>query len=133
MGKLAKKFAIGALIAGSVGYVAGILTAPKSGQETRKDIKNEVTKRISEAEKELKVLLVDLNKIIDEAKNVADKFSGTARKDLDELVSVAKESKEKARKLLSAVHEGDAEDKELHTAIKEANAAIDHIKDFLKK
>jgi len=35
-----KKVALGALIAASVGYVAGVLTAPKSGKETRQDIKN---------------------------------------------------------------------------------------------
>ncbi len=133
MGKTAKKFALGAIIAGTIGYIAGILTAPKSGQETRKDIKNEVTRRLSEAEKELKTLLVDLNNVIDEAKNLAERFTGSARKELDELVSVAKETKEKARKVLSSVHEGDAEDKDLNAAIKEANAAIDHLKDFLKK
>ena len=33
------KFALGALIGVAVGAVAGILTAPKSGKETRADIK----------------------------------------------------------------------------------------------
>lgn len=32
------KFAIGALIGAAAGLVAGILTAPKSGKETRQDI-----------------------------------------------------------------------------------------------
>ncbi|MCA1806602.1 MAG: YtxH domain-containing protein, partial [Actinobacteria bacterium] len=32
------KFAIGAVFAAAAGYVTGILTAPKSGKETRKDI-----------------------------------------------------------------------------------------------
>lgn len=133
MKKSAKKFAVGAIVAGTVGYIAGILTAPQSGKETRKDIKDEVGKRISEAERELKVLLVDLNKIIEEAKTVAAKFSGSAHKELEELVGKARDSKEKARKVLSAIHEGDAEDKDLRTAIKEAKDAIDHIKTFIGK
>jgi gas vesicle protein len=33
------KFALGALIGAAAGFVAGILTAPKSGKETREDIK----------------------------------------------------------------------------------------------
>ena len=35
----AGKFAIGAAIGAAVGVVAGILTAPKSGKETRADVK----------------------------------------------------------------------------------------------
>lgn len=34
------KFAIGAIIGAAAGVVAGILTAPKSGKETRADLKN---------------------------------------------------------------------------------------------
>lgn len=33
------KFAIGALIGVAAGFITGILTAPKSGKETRQDIK----------------------------------------------------------------------------------------------
>lgn len=33
------KFALGALIGAGIGLVAGLLTAPKSGKETRADIK----------------------------------------------------------------------------------------------
>jgi gas vesicle protein len=128
-----KRVAVGTLIAGVVGYLAGILTAPKSGKDTRDEIKRDVTKKIKEAENELKTLLADLNKILDEAKKVADKFSGTAKKDLDGLTDSAAEAKEKVRKMLSAVHDGDTEDIDLHTAIKDANAAIERIKEFLKK
>ncbi len=134
MGKSAmKKVAAGAIVAGALGYVVGILTAPKSGKDTRKDIKNEVSKRLSEAERQLKVLLADLTKLITDAKVVADKLSGSAQQELVEIIAKAKESKEKARNVLSAVHEGDAEDKDLQSAIKEANAAVSHLKAYLKK
>lgn len=56
-----------------------------------------------------------------------------ARKELDTLVDKARDTKEKAREVLSAVHEGDAEDKDLKRAIKDANEAIEHLRDYLKK
>jgi gas vesicle protein len=37
------KFALGALFGAAAGLVAGILTAPKSGKETREDIKAKAT------------------------------------------------------------------------------------------
>lgn len=37
---MSRKFAIGALIGAAAGVVAGVLTAPKSGKETRADLKH---------------------------------------------------------------------------------------------
>ena len=36
---MSKKFGLGLAVGALVGAVAGILTAPKSGEETRKDLK----------------------------------------------------------------------------------------------
>ncbi|MEO7364397.1 MAG: YtxH domain-containing protein [Candidatus Saccharimonadales bacterium] len=47
--KTTKKLAIGAAIAGAAGYLAGVLTAPKSGKATRDDIKDATQRGISEA------------------------------------------------------------------------------------
>jgi gas vesicle protein len=132
MGKT-KKIAIGAAVAGAAGYLAGILTAPQSGKETREDLKDVAEKGLSEAEKDLKKLHTDLSKVLDDVKDHGDKFGGRAQKDLNDLLDKAKDTKEKAREILSALHEGNVEDKELRKAIKDANAAIDHIKDYLKK
>ncbi len=38
------KFALGAVVAAAAGFVAGILTAPKSGKETRDEIKDKAVK-----------------------------------------------------------------------------------------
>lgn len=133
MDKRAKKFAIGAAIAAAAGYVAGLLTAPKSGKETREDIKNTAVKTYKAAEKELKELHTELNKLIGEAGKKAGELKGTAQKNFDKAVAGAKVAKEKARELLSAVHEGDAEDKDLDNAVKEAKKAVEHLKSFLKK
>lgn len=133
MGKRVKNLAIGAAIAGAAGYVAGILTAPKSGKETRNDLKDAAEKGLTEAEKDLKKLHTELGKVLEDVKDQGDKLGGRAQKDLNDLLEKAKDTKEKAREILSAFHEGDVEDKELRKAIKDANAAIDHIKDYLKK
>src|SRR6185312_141403 len=128
-----KRIAIGGTIAAAAGYVAGILTAPKSGKDTRDDIKKNTSESMAQAEKELKKLQTDLGKVIDEARITGDKFSATARNDLSDLVDKAKDTKEKVREVISAVHEGDAEDVDLKKAVKEANTALDHLRDFLKK
>lgn len=133
MDKRAKKFAIGAVLAAAAGYVAGILTAPKSGKETRKDIKDTAVRTYSAAEKELKVLHTELNKVMAEAGKKADELKGAAGKNLGKAMDAAKVAKEKARELLSAAHEGNADDKDLDSAVKEAKKAVEHLKTFLKK
>lgn len=133
MDKRTKKFAIGTVVAAAAGYVAGILTAPKSGKETREDIKDTAVKTYKTAEKELKALHTELSKLMDEAGKKAGELKGSAQKNLDKSVATAKVAKEKARELLSAVHEGDADDKDLGNAVKEAKKAAEHLKSFLKK
>jgi len=133
MDKRAKKFAIGAVLAAAAGYVAGILTAPKSGKETREDIKNTAVRTYSAAEKQLKSLHTELSKLLEEASAKAGELSGTAQESLEKAAKTAKVAKEKARELLSAIHEGDADDQDLQNAIKEANKAVTHLKSYLLK
>jgi gas vesicle protein len=128
-----KKLAIGGAVAAAAGYVAGVLTAPKSGKETRKDIKDAADKSWSQAEKELKKLHTDLDKAINDSKEAGDKVGSKTKKELDVLLEKAQTTKEKARRVLSAVHEGDAEDKDLKRAIEDAKEAIQHLRDYLKK
>jgi gas vesicle protein len=133
MGKTAKRFALGTLFAAVAGYIAGILTAPKSGKETRAEIKDTATKSVNGAEKQLKKLHTELNKVINQAKGEADSVKGKAREEVDAAIAKTMAVKEKARQVLSALHEGDADDKDLEKAIKEATKAIDHLKSFVAK
>ena len=128
---LVKKFAIGAAITGVVGYVAGILTAPKSGKETRADIKEKAEETYTAAEKELKKLHTELTDIIDEVGDRLSSFKG--RKDVDGALKKGRDAKQKAREVLSSLHDGEAEDKDLKKAISDATAAIEHLRDFLRK
>jgi gas vesicle protein len=131
--KYIKRIAIGSTVAAVAGYVAGLLTAPQSGKDTRGDIKDAASKGMAEAEKELKKLHTELDKIIKQAKVQGDKAGAKAQKELKVLVNKAKDTKEKAREVISAVHEGDAEDKDLQKAIKDANDAVANLKKYLKK
>ncbi len=128
---LVKKFAIGAAITAVVGYLVGLLTAPKSGKETREAIKDKAYETYGMAEKELKKLHTELSEIIEE---VSDKISSfTHRKDVSGALDRARDAKQKAREVLSTLHEGQASDKDLKKAISDATNAIEHLRDFLRK
>lgn len=130
----AKKWALGAVLAAAAGYVAGILTAPKSGKETRQDIKAAAEKGMSEAEKQLKKLHTQMSDLLGEARSRVGSLKGSAQKELQTAMQKTTEAKEKARVMLTALHEGgDADDKDLRAAIDEANQAIDHLKTYMKK
>jgi len=133
MGKMAKRFAIGTVLAAAAGYITGVLTAPKSGKETREDIKHAATQGMTEAEKQLKKLHTELTTLINKAKAEGEQLKGEALKDYEKVVKTANEVREKARELLSALHEGGADDKDLKKAIDEANKAIEHLKAYVKK
>lgn len=133
MKKATKRLAVGTALAAAVGYVTGILTAPKSGKETRQDIHDTALKAKRESEKKLKQLHSDLDLLIADGKVKATKLKATAKQDLTVALAAGNKAKEKAREALSAVHEGGADDKDLELAIKEATKAIDHLKKYLKK
>jgi len=127
------KFALGAAIAGAVGYVAGILTAPKSGKETRQDIVDTTKRTIAEAEKQLKKLHTELDQVIVEAKKRAGELKGKLREELDTLIAKASSVKEKAREALSSAHDGESSDKDLQKVISDVEDALKHLTAFAKK
>jgi gas vesicle protein len=134
-GKLSatKKLIIGSGIAAGAGYLAGILTAPKSGKETRGDIKDAAEKGRRDAEKELKKLLTELGDLVDEAKKKGAVAGKKGKEEMKIALEKAQDTKEKVREVLSAFHEGDAEDDDLRRAVKNANTSIQSLKKYLKK
>jgi gas vesicle protein len=128
---MVKKFAVGAVFMAALGYVAGLLTAPKSGKETRDDIKNKASDTIAAAEKELKKLHTELTDVIDEVSDRITSFRDS--KDVTTALDKGRDAKQKAREVLSTLHDGEANDKDLQRAIKDATAAIEHLRDFLRK
>ena len=128
-----KKLAVGAAIIAAGGYVAGILTAPKSGKQTRKDFQKAAIKSKSEAERVLKKTHTELNELMDKAKTKAKRYKNTANKEFASAITKAQFAKEKARDILSALHDGDANDKDLKKAVNDVNKAISHLKAYLAK
>src|SRR6185312_2409413 len=87
-----KKVALFGTVAATAGYLAGVLTAPKSGKETRQGIKNTAETGFAEAEKDLKKLSAELNKVVKDAKGSGEKLGVKAQKELGELVDRAKDT-----------------------------------------
>ena len=75
----------------------------------------------------------DLDKSIKDAGEAAKKGGAKAQTEIKEQVAKAKDAKEKVRVVLSAVHEGEAEDQDLNKAIKQANTALKNLRNYLKK
>jgi hypothetical protein len=56
----------------------------------------------------------------------------TGKREWKEALSKAEDAKAKAREMLSAIHEGDADDHDLDQAIKDIKSSIAHLKKYLK-
>jgi gas vesicle protein len=131
--KKGTKYAVGTAVAAGIGYVTGILTAPKSGKETRKDIQTAAVKAKTESERKLKDLNDELSKLIATAKSKAKNVESGARTELHKVLDAGVTAKEKARDILSAFHEGESDDKDLNKAVDDVHKAIDHLKNYLEK
>lgn len=128
-----RNLAVGGLVLAGASYVAGILTAPKSGKDTRKDIRKAALKARRDTEKKLKKAHSELNDVIDEVTSTATKAKTTADKELKAALATANNVKQKTRELISAIHEGEADDKDLDKALDEVKKAIKHVKSFVTK
>lgn len=132
MGKNSR-FAVGAIVAAGVGYIAGILTAPKSGKETRHDIHDKAVQTKEEVAAKLEQLSTELASAINIGKTKVKSLESTAREEVEKAVNTAVVAKDKARDVISAIKTGEAEDKDLKNAVKDVNKAIDNLKKYLDK
>lgn len=127
-----RKIAIGSTIAGVAGYLAGILTAPKSGEQTRKDIANKAGDIKDDATGQLEDLNDELKDLIQSTKVKTLTLSSTARAEFNEAVVRAKDAQNKASQVLKAAKAGEAEDPDLNKAAKQARQALKNLGKFLK-
>lgn len=128
-----KKLALGAAIGVVAGFVTGILTAPKSGKETRQDIKKTANNVKREAEKKLKELSVELSDLISKGQKIAKEQGGKAKAGLDVALARAQEAQQKVKVVISALKSGETDEPELKKAIAEAKAARDELVKYFKK
>ena len=128
----ANKLAVGALIGGFAGYITGIMTAPKSGKQTRGDIVDKVESVKDGAEGQLQDTIDELNGTINSLKSKSLALSAKARSEYDEALVKAKDAQNKATHVLKAVKAGEASDPELNKAVKQGRQAIKNLAKYLK-
>ena len=126
------KLAVGALVGGLVGYVTGIMTAPKSGKQTREDIVGKAESVKEGAEGQLQDVLDELNGTITKVKAKSLALSSKARSEYDETLVKAKDAQNKASQVLKAVKAGEASDPELNKAVKQGRQAAKNLAKYLK-
>ena len=117
-----KTFAIGAVIGAVAGVVTGILFAPKSGKETRKDIKNAAIKTAQKVHDETEEL-------VEKAKNMTGKTASKAK----EYSADAKKKALHLKDVMVAFKKGNASDSDLNDAVKKAREAQKSLITFIKK
>lgn len=77
------KFALGALIGATAGIVAGVLTAPKSGKETRADLKEKAGELKNQASEKVNEASKQVDKAAHSAREVVDDYGDRASRALD--------------------------------------------------
>ena len=127
-----RRIALGALIAGAAGYITGILTAPKSGKETREEISDTAVGVKDDTVQQLQNLQNDLDNLIKDAKDRTLNLGAKAREDFNEAVIRAKDAKNKSGMVLKGLRAGQADDPDLNRAIKQAKQAKKNLGKFFK-
>lgn len=131
---MAKKSGIkGGIFGVLIGVIGGILFAPKSGKETRKDLKEAAIKANMDAEKRLKQLHSDLKEKSNEAKDKAEELTGKAKEEMSDLAKKAEFAKGKVSELITAVREFEADDKEVEKVITDGKNVIEKIVNSAKE
>lgn len=131
--KKGSKFALFAVGAAAAGYVAGLLTAPKSGRETRQDIHDKALETKEQLGVKLESVSKDLSSAIAAGKSRLKSLESTAKLEVEKAISTAVLAKDKAKDVMTAIKTGEADDKDLKNAVKDVNKAIDNLKKYLDK
>lgn len=129
-----KKFGLGVLVGAVAGVAAGILAAPKSGKETRKDLKNKAGEVKVTAERKLKDAHKELSKLSDDAQNAAGELKGKAKDELVDLGKRADALKGKVKVAITSIKSGDddSDDATIDQIMKDISAVKDKISKKLK-
>ena len=130
--KILQKIAVGAALAGAAGYVAGVLSAPKEGKKTRRELKKTAEQSVSDVEKQLKQLHNELGDLMSKVADHKDTGKDVHKK-VDGAIKAANSTKDKLKVVLSSIHEGEASDKDLRKALEDASRSLAHLKKFIKK
>lgn len=128
-----KGIAIGAIIGAVIGVITGILFAPKSGKETRKDIKDAAGKAADGLLKEARKLQDETKELLEHAEEKIKSLTGKASETVKSHVNEVKKQRDNVKVVVSAFRSGSATDKDLDKAVKQAKIAQKALKEFLTK
>ncbi|MDQ2973045.1 MAG: YtxH domain-containing protein [bacterium] len=118
------KVAVGAFLGVVSGLVAGLLFAPKSGKETREDIKTAASKVVDKVQKEADDLL-------EQAKKVEGSLEDKAKAELAKLKVAATDARDRVKTAASSTA-AKKDDASLQAALDDASSAFANLKTFLK-
>ena len=125
---MTKKSFIGSgLILAAAGFVAGILTAPRSGRRTRDKLKKAAD--LKPLENELKTIYEETKKDLEKLSKDHPKLSAK----LDEAKKQALNSQERIQDILKAASGKSGADEDLKASLTEAKKALDSLKKYLSK
>lgn len=112
---IAKGFLIGFLAGGTVGAIAALLTAPKSGKELRADIKLKSEEYFDEAEKYLAEAKDKARELINEGKKKSERIIQDAKVKSDDILKDAEKIFKDAKSKTSDAYHTGKEKVELET------------------
>lgn len=124
-----KKLGLGILIGAVAGVVTGLLTAPKSGKETRQDIKNKAGEVKGAAERKLKNAHKELDKLSADAKARAKTLQGKAKEEMNGYATKADDMKERVKRAITSIKSGDDDndDATIDQLLKDLSALKDKV------
>lgn len=128
-----KGIAIGAAIGAVVGVVTGILIAPKSGKETRNDIKKGAQHALSKIEHEAQKVQNETKDLLAKAEEKLASLKGKASENAKVHLADLKHTTSQLAEAAKSFRAGESSDKDLNNAIKKAKEAQESLKSYLKK
>ena len=130
--KNVKKVALSAVVGAAAGFVAGVLLAPKSGKETRADLKKGAKDAAKAAHKQLDHAHQELSRYVDKAEAQAAKLGSAVKSEALDALTRGRKTRDQAATIIAAVKSGNSNDEDLDLAVKNAKAALDSLKQYFK-
>lgn len=133
--KTGGKFVLGAIFGAIAGAIAALLTAPKSGKETREDLKDKANEYKDDAVRQLRKLEGELNKKMSDVRRAAHKLEGTYKDQADALLAKAEAIKDRTLASIEKLKK-DADsklDEKLTSDVKDVIAKLDELRDEINE
>ena len=133
--KTGGKFVIGAIFGAIAGAITALLTAPKSGKETREDLKDKANEYKDDAVRQLRKLEGELNKKTSDVRRAAHKIEGKYKDQADALVAKAETIKDRTLAGIEKLKK-DADSKlddKLMSDVKDVIAKLDDLRDEINE